>query len=195
MEWNRSETLALAMQGCARCHGLGLTWGRRGQSGPCSCVLRAIFRVCYARFRFSAAKAMQISRASMQFLPGPQRRLTWGRKDEEYAADFYLVSRRHLNEEEFTIFKYHFLYGADWKLCCRRFGMDRGNFFHAVYRIQQTLGRVFRELKPYGLYPLEDYFHASLRQNSEQSRPAPCVLPIRSVNGPPALRPPLRQTA
>ena len=42
--------------------------------------------------------------------------------------------------------------GADWKLCCRQLGMDRGNFIHAVYRIEQELGRVFAELEPYGQY-------------------------------------------
>jgi hypothetical protein len=37
--------------------------------------------------------------------------------------------------------------------------MDRGNFFHAVYRIEQKLGRVFRELEPYALFPVNEYFH------------------------------------
>ncbi len=37
--------------------------------------------------------------------------------------------------------------------------MDRGNFFHAVYRIEQKLGRVFRELEPYSLFPVNEYFH------------------------------------
>jgi hypothetical protein len=139
-------------------------------------------------------KEKYISRASMQFVSGPQRRLTWGRKDEEYIADFYLVSRRHLSPEEFRLFKFHFLYGADWKLCCRKLGMDRGNFFHSVYRIQQRLGRVFRELQPYGLYPLDEYFHATYRENGVGVA-VPKVVPIRSVNGPPAVRPPVRKSA
>lgn len=82
----------------------------------------------------------------------------WGMKDEEYMADFYLISRRHLTEEEFKIFKFYYLLGADWDLCCRRLKMDRGNFFHAIYRIQEKLGKVFRELKPYPLFPLDEYF-------------------------------------
>ncbi|MCC6342243.1 MAG: hypothetical protein IT166_08595 [Bryobacterales bacterium] len=41
--------------------------------------------------------------------------------------------------------------------------MDRGNFFHAVYRIEQTLGRTFRELRPYALFPLDEYFGATPR--------------------------------
>jgi hypothetical protein len=42
-------------------------------------------------------------------------------------------------------------------------GMNRGNFFHAVYRIEQKLGRVFRELQPYPLFPLDDYFNGPSR--------------------------------
>lgn len=73
-------------------------------------------------------------------------------------ADFELVSRRHLEEWHYRVFRFHFLLGADWKLCCRRLGMDRGNFYHAVYRIEERLGKVFSELEPYALYPPRDYF-------------------------------------
>jgi hypothetical protein len=36
--------------------------------------------------------------------------------------------------------------------------MDKGDFFHRVYRIEEQLGRVFRDLKPYPLFPLYEYF-------------------------------------
>jgi hypothetical protein len=62
------------------------------------------------------------------------------------------------------------LLGADWKLCCRKLGMDRGNFFHELYRIQQRLGRVFRELQPYGLYPLDEYFGGCTREIAPRAR-------------------------
>lgn len=78
-------------------------------------------------------------------------------------ADFCLVSRRTLNDYEYTIFKFHFLLGADWKLCCRKLNVDRGTFFHEVYRIQQKLGRVFRELEPHALFPLDEYFNSTAR--------------------------------
>lgn len=94
---------------------------------------------------------------------GRSRPMSWGRKDEEFIADFCLVARRNLSEQEHTLFHYHFLLGADWKLCTRKLKMDRGNFFHAVYRIEQKLGRVFRELEPYPLFPLDDYFHGPSR--------------------------------
>jgi hypothetical protein len=105
---------------------------------------------------------------------GKLRRSFYGRRREEYLADFYLIAKRTLNEADFDILKFHFLYGADWKLCCRRFQMDRGTFFHAVYRIQQTLGRTFRDLEPYPLYPLEDYFNNAGRLN---------LADLRSTNG------------
>jgi hypothetical protein len=41
--------------------------------------------------------------------------------------------------------------------------MDRGNCFHAVYRIEQKLGRAFRELEPYALFPLDEYYNGPSR--------------------------------
>ena len=104
-----------------------------------------------------------MSRVSLEPHAGRKRPGSWGRKDEEYIADFNLISRRYLDEEEYRIFRFHFLLGADWKLCTRRLGIDRGNFFHAVYRIEQKLGRIFRELQPYALFPLDDYFGGTSR--------------------------------
>ena len=158
MEWTRSETLALAAQDCARCHGMGLRELTRGKDQPCQCVFRSIFRKCFARFRQCVIKEKRFTHATLEYSPRGGRRITWARKDEEYIADFLLVSKRHLTSEEHRLFRAHFLLGADWRLCCRQFNIDRGSFFHQVYRIQNHLGRVFRELKPYALYPLDEYF-------------------------------------
>ena len=163
MEWTRSETLALAMHNCTQCHGSGLRLGKTGAFAPCNCVLRAIFRICYHRFVKSVEQEKYVSRVSLEAHQGRSRPSTWGRKEEEYIADFCLVSRRTLTESEHRLFRYHFLLGADWKLCARRLRLDRGNFFHAVYRIEQKLGRVFRELQPYALFPLDEYFHGPSR--------------------------------
>jgi len=81
-------------------------------------------------------------------------------------ADFCLVSRRVLSEEEYRVFRYHFLLGADWKLCCRQLKMDRGNFFHAIYRIEQKLGRTFAELEPYPLFPIRSYFSGVIQRQA-----------------------------
>jgi hypothetical protein len=161
MEWTRSETLALALQSCTFCYGLGLRPGKAGASNPCNCVFRAIFRVCYEKFRYCAARERHVSRVSLEANPGCNRKSVWGLKDEEYVADFCLVSRRTLSPREHKMFRYHFLLGADWKLCCRKLSLDRGAFFHEIYRIEQKLGRTFRELQPHALFPVDEYFNST----------------------------------
>ncbi len=180
MLWTRSETLALAQQSCTFCYGLGLRPGRAGASTPCNCVFRSIFRACYARFRRCASKEKHISRVSLEANPGRHRKSTWGLKDEEYTADFCLVSRRTLDEQEYTIFKFHFLLGADWRLCCRKLNTDRGTFFHDLYRIEQKLGRTFRELEPHALFPIDEYFSGVARTVAPPSPfPVETELPLK----------------
>lgn len=120
------------------------------------------------------------SRAVLEFPSRGGGRVMWGRKEEEYAADFLLVSRRHLNPEEYRVFRYHFLLGADWRLCCGRLGMQKGVFFHTVYRIMRRLGRVFRELKPYALYPLDEYFQGRT-ENRAPSTAVMTLVPRRAI--------------
>lgn len=187
MVWTRSETLALASTSCTACHGLGLSIGKRGKTKPCNCVLRSIFRACYRQFQRSVTKEKHMSRVSLSLSPGGrERRFCWGRKDEEYIADFTLMAKRHLGGLEHKIFRYHFLLGADWKLCCRKLKMDRGNFFHAVYRIMHKLGRAFRETEPYGLYPLDEYFSTTVGDA--------CPSKVVSISGN-KLVPPLEEAA
>jgi hypothetical protein len=166
MEWNRTETLVLAAEKCVHCQGLGLREDRRSNPQPCKCVLRAVFRACYARFKQCANKDPYASRNSLEYGATRDAAGIWSRKNEEYVADFLLVSQKSLTEEEHKLFRYHYLLGADWRLCCRKLGVDKGNFFHAVYRIQQKLGRAYRELEPYPLYPLNDYFGSSMRNHN-----------------------------
>lgn len=165
MEWNRSETLPLGRVKCVYCHGVGLRRIDQGEV-PCKCVFRAIFRICYRRFRECAAVTCDSSRISLERAVVAERGGSWGRKEEEYAADFCNVARRTLSEADHLIFRYHFLLGADSRLCCRKLGMDRGLFFHAVYRIENMLGRALHDTEPYPLYPLEDYFAGPRRKHS-----------------------------
>jgi hypothetical protein len=178
MLWNQSNTFGLATTSCARCQGNGIRVVRGGREIPCQCVFRAIFRGCYARFR-ECANASQVGQVTLDFRPGHEGRRSYSRKREEYVADFCLISKRVLDESEHRLFRYHFLLGADWKLCCRRLGMDRGLFFHLTYRIQAKLGRAFAETLPYPIYPVQDYFNETkmrepdavpLRQPAEKQR-------------------------
>jgi hypothetical protein len=114
-------------------------------------------------------------------------------KSEEYMADFFLVTKRTLSESEFKLFRFHFLLGADWKLCSRRLGIDRGTFFHSVYRIQEKLGRVFTELEPYGLFPLDEYFGGAVQAFRDPNRK---LVPMNfGPRGGRALRAPIRKAA
>src|SRR5260370_25145862 len=100
MVWTRSETLALAMHHCTQCHGSGLRLVRKGALAPCNCVLRSIFRICYNRFIKCTTEEGYFGCPSVEPQLGRARPTTWGRKDQEYMADFCLVSRRTLTESE-----------------------------------------------------------------------------------------------
>jgi len=198
MQWTRTETLALASTSCSHCRGLGLRDLLSGKQKPCECVFRSIFRICYERFRECLAKEKYLSHVSFELHSGPNRRGTWGRKDEEYIADFTAIAKRELDPFEHRVFRYHFLLGADWRLCTRQMKLDRGTFFHAVYRIEKKMGRTLHELEPYALFPVDEYFNALPRRQvisaCEPPPKRPSVLPVR----PPvfySLRPGLRKAA
>ena len=72
-------------------------------------------------------------------------------------------------------------------MCCRRLAVDRGTFFHLVYRIEQKLGRAFAEVEPYALYPVREYFSDSANREPAGFRK---VVPIA-----PRFRRPLALTA
>lgn len=94
-----------------------------------------------------------------QYCRGNSRGRMYSLKGSEYIADFTLVVKRVLGRPvDREIFRLHFLDGLDWRSCCRLIGIDRGNFFHAIYRIEQRAGRALAEVKPYPLYPLREYF-------------------------------------
>jgi hypothetical protein len=89
----------------------------------------------------------------------------FSRKEEEFIADFYLLAKRTLNPRAWDLFQFHFLQGADWRACCQRLHLDRGEFWHEVYRVEETVGKAAAELQPYALWPLNEYF-----ANARQSR-------------------------
>jgi hypothetical protein len=135
-----------------------------------------------------------LSHVRLEIIGGQDRRAVWGRKDEEYIADFCSVSRHNLDEFEYKLFRFHFILGADWRLCCRQLKMDKGIFFHAVYRIQQKLGRAFRELRPYALFPLDEYFGPVVRKELPPESQTALRMPPSSKKRR-SLRPPLRKVA
>jgi hypothetical protein len=187
MNWDRSDTIALAKESCAHCRGEGQASLNPARPKPCKCVLRAIFRACYARFRYCVTKEKSMSRVSLVPCQGKDQKVTYARLDEDYICDFCNVSRHALTNFDYNIFRYHFLLGADWRLCCRQLRIDRGTYFHALYRIQQRLGRVYRELEPYSLYPISEYFAGTLTRSNL------AIMPLVRKRNP--VRPPMRKSA
>ena len=159
MQWNRSNAIGLSKAGCTKCRGLGLHAGRGETQTPCNCVFRGAFRACWNRFRECVALGSYGSSVSLELCNGKDGRRRYSLKREEFMADFCLVTRRTLDEAEYRLFRFHFFLGADWKLCCKRLNIDRGAFFHQVYRIEQKLGRTFAELEPFPLFPADEYFN------------------------------------
>jgi hypothetical protein len=141
---------------------------------PCNCVLRAIFRACYARFRHCAAKQECLTQKSFEYLPyDGDVAVVYSRQNEEFVADFEAIAKRNLNELEHKLFRYHYLLGADGRLCRARLGLDRGAYFHMLYAIQEKLGRAFRETRPYPLFPVYEYYE-------EVRQPVVSCLPVEN---------------
>jgi hypothetical protein len=161
-EWTRSETFGLAKRHCVKCFGAGLTvTDLSGKVSPCNCVLRRIFRICLNRWRsiqIEARNGMSCVRYGVLRIRTSRRSTMYSRKNEEFCADFELLARRTLDPGDLKIFRLHFLWGADFRYCCRALKLNRGLFFHAVYRIEQKLGKVYRTTRPYSLFPLDEYF-------------------------------------
>src|SRR5581483_10733741 len=101
MQWDRSDVIGLARISCAFCHGYGMRPVLRGTEEPCSCVFRAVFRVCYRRFRECVALGVHTNPVAWERCGGPEGYRAYSRKREEFMADFCLVSRRSLEDLEY----------------------------------------------------------------------------------------------
>jgi hypothetical protein len=110
----------------------------------------------------------QTGSVAWEICEGEQGYRMYSRKREEFAADFCLVSQRSLDEFEYKVLRYHYLLGAGWNFCCQRLNIDRGTFYHALYRIENRLGRIFADVEPYALYPVDEYFAGFTRKDARR---------------------------
>lgn len=161
----RAHALAMSSASCTRCHGGGLLWGQDGKSirnhlswNPCTCVLRAIFRACYNRYRECCEATGATGHVHLELLgqPHPPRRN--GRPREEFCADFCLIAGRTLSALNLALFRLFFLHARPWYDCCQMLNLERGTVFHRIYLIQEQLGMAFHNCAPYALWPLHEYF-------------------------------------
>jgi hypothetical protein len=157
LEDARSNYLALALNTCPKCCGSGVKLGLRIE--PCGCVSRNLYNQLLSRDLLIGNQQMTVSSCVPTVVSrGSDSRFCWSRKNEEFSADFYLLAKRTLDPKDFSIFRLHCLAGCNWKHCVEVLNMNRGDFFHAVYRIQETVGEAAVELRPHAIYPLSEYF-------------------------------------
>jgi hypothetical protein len=155
--------LAAALNTCARCHGFGQTPGHWGHAIACNCALRRVFRDCLSRYwheqenmvRGNSAVRLEAFQSAVCRGRRSHTYLVCANKSAEYSADFVITARAELRPWELELFDRHFLKGEPWYRCIGPLHIDRGNFFHAVYRIERTLGQALIER---GMYPTRDYF-------------------------------------
>jgi len=159
---------ANARHDCVSCGG----YGARGRYTTgrtvcmCDCVARRVFRACLAAYR-EIHEHPFVQRVQWERQMGGQPAESvryYQRKREDYCADFYLVAKRALAADLWPVFRAYFLEGCDWKTGTKITKLSRGLFFHGVYRIEKTLGRTFLTLKPYALFPLDEYFYGTRRR-------------------------------
>jgi DNA-directed RNA polymerase specialized sigma24 family protein len=81
--------------------------------------------------------------------------LTYSIPKAEFVADVQQLAWNCLDPLERRVFQLHLLDGRQQPECSRRLRMDRGNFYHAKYRVEQKVGQAFLDA---GLYPFNVYF-------------------------------------
>jgi hypothetical protein len=135
--------LYLANGRCSLCAGTGdHSVGRKPQAHPvCRCVYRAIFRQCLAAY-FKHPN------------PGPSS----FSRDAEYRADFCLIAKRVLVPRDLKILVEHLLGDNPYRPVAAAVSLDKGNFFHRVYAIEERVGRAFLDAAPHSVWPVAAYF-------------------------------------
>ncbi len=147
---NRGVALANAAPKCVYCHGGG-TLGDR----LCGCVLRRVFRICLQQYRYSVENASNLNRCCMTEI-GRSGKILTGLPHAEYVADFERAAERALDRGRRKLFQMHFLNRLEYPACLAKLRLDRGNFFHEAYRVEEQVGAECLK----GIYPLDQYFGA-----------------------------------
>jgi len=109
--------------------------------------------VCWEQYLYSSENRVELNRYCVTEVTRGGKILT-GLPHAEYVADFELAVERALPLQRRKLFALHFREGLPFCRCLGRLGLDRGRFFHEVYRVEEEIGE--QCLK--GLYPLDEYF-------------------------------------
>ncbi len=98
--------------------------------------------------------------------------VSFSRRNQEFIADVEILARRvtrFLDSAYSDTFPYHqlvwryfFQYGCDWKVCAQQAGFPtdangKFRFFDGANRVRDFVAREACSLKPYALFPVQDY--------------------------------------
>jgi len=146
--------LSNANERCTYCQGTGRVKAYKA-TRVCVCAYRGIARKCMDRYRIIRTSGPW-GKCSIQRSEGGG--LMRGFKEVEFLADVDLAARRVLSAEERKVYELYSVGGFAWDQCARKLGMDRGNFFHAVYSVERKLGKAvyLAGIFPAGRYLVED---------------------------------------
>jgi hypothetical protein len=161
--------VALSKPSCRRCAGLGAIRTRQG-CRTCACVLRRVFRACLTSYHHCQASMGSAGAVQYERVGHAQGRcaIVASFKRAEYAADFLMLARRVLADRpvERAVFEAYHVDNLEWRIAVPRVNhllrpprpLNRGSFFHAVYRAEGLLGRAIVDCRPYSFFPPRQYF-------------------------------------
>lgn len=138
---------------CSRC--FSSTFERHLPVSSCHCTYRYAFRsVLRAYHRFGDCT---VTHGGSGLHRVNQIRVETRYIKHEFRADVVISAKRILDPTHLRVFRRYHLEQLAWRRAAPRCGLSRGQFFHAVYRVEEQLGQRFRELKPYALFPVNHY--------------------------------------
>jgi len=179
-DFERSGWTVLALANCTTCNGSGLVKGEQ-----CGCVYRGIARRVLWRVAELEISVGLIHPVSMDPTQVPRSQRIPSLRIVEFIADVDNVARRILTDPvDLRIYRHHFRERHQWRWCCQQCHISRASFFYRSYIVLAKLGETFLCLKPYPLFPTDQYFETKL----QRVQPFPAFqTPRRYV----PLRPPL----
>lgn len=140
----------IAKMDCAICKGAGQYFSRGGVAW-CLCVWRYIFRECL-RKKQEWAYNQDYHFLTVNRHNGPANECP----RLEFSADMDSLARRCFaaNPKSLRLYREYHLQDSGWKSVARLLKLDRGNFFHLVYKVEAALGKMYFENE---LFPIDKY--------------------------------------
>jgi hypothetical protein len=142
----QGQLLILANHDCRECAGSGY-----GLNDPvCACVYRRIFDACYDCYQAITPHTSRVQSDSIYK----------SRPEEEFRADFWAVAHRALigRPALAETFDVYFAEERGARIAAAILGISTGVLFRRATDIKRLVGRAFRDVQPYPLFPSRQYF-------------------------------------